>query len=150
LNQTPLLIEMPNRLGGDMSKSLPCVREGCSICCRETTMPLTAAEASRLERRTGMKEDQFCSKDEEGIRRLLNNESTLACVFLATNSKEKYAPGVCSVYDSRPKGCRTFPIVLNDENNAILDDICPHTSEFDEPTEEDALSLLNLEAKLLQ
>ena len=111
-------------------------------------MPITAVEASRLERRTGMDEEEFCSKDEDGIRRLLNNDSTLACVFLATNSKDKYAPGICSVYDSRPKGCRTFPVVLSDEDIAILDDICPHTSEFDEPTEENALSLLNLEAKL--
>jgi len=121
------------------------------MCCRETIMPITATEASRLSRRTGMAESDFCSKDELGIRRLLNSQSTKACVFLATESDLPTAPGICSVYDSRPLGCKTYPSVLNDEDIAILDDeICPHTDEFDEPDEEVALRLLNLEAKLKQ
>lgn len=111
-------------------------------------MPITATEASRLTRRTGMDEDQFCSKDENGIRRLLNNQETRSCVFLATSSDIPTAPGVCSVYDSRPLGCRTYPVILNEEDLAILDDLCPHTVEFDEPDEEDAHRLLNLESKL--
>lgn len=131
-----------------MGLSLPCVRMGCSMCCRETTMPITAAEASRLARRTGMSEESFCSKDEHGIRRLLNNQETMACVFLATASAAPDAPGVCSVYESRPLGCQTYPIVLDDEDSAVLDDLCPHTDGFDEPEEEDAIRLLNLESKL--
>ena len=57
-------------------------------------MPITATEASRLSRRTGLSEDQFCSKDESGIRRLLNNQDTKACVFLATGSDLVTAPGI--------------------------------------------------------
>jgi len=111
-------------------------------------MPITATEASRLARRTGLYEDQFCSRDESGIRRLLNNQETKACVFLATGSDLVTAPGICTVYDVRPLGCRTYPVILDEKDLAILDDLCPHTSEFDEPTEDDALRLLNFESKL--
>ncbi len=113
-------------------------------------MPITSTEASRLARRTGMSEEQFCSKDEYGIRRLLNNQKTKACVFLATESDSPHAAGICSVYDSRPLGCQTYPIVLNESDEAILDDLCPHTSDFPEPSEDDAISLLNLEERLTQ
>ena len=111
-------------------------------------MPITATEASRLARRTGLTEDQFCSMDESGIRRLLNNQDTKACVFLATSSDLVNAPGICTVYDVRPLGCRTYPVILDEKELAILDDLCPHTSEFEKPTEDDALRLLNFESKL--
>jgi Fe-S-cluster containining protein len=111
-------------------------------------MPITATEASRLARRTGLSEDQFCGRDESGIRRLLNNQETKACVFLATGSDLVTAPGICTVYDVRPLGCRTYPVILDEKDLAILDDLCPHTSEFGEPTEDDALRLLNFESKL--
>ena len=61
--------------------------------------------------------------------------------FLATNSDLKDAPGICTVYDARPLGCRTYPVILDEKDLAILDDLCPYTSEFDEPTEDDALRL---------
>ena len=133
-----------------MGDTSPCVRKGCSMCCRETVMPITATEASRLSRRTGLSEDQFCGKDESGIRRLLNNQETKACVFLATPSDLPSAPGFCSVYESRPLGCRTYPVILDESDLAILDDLCPHTDDFDQPTEDDAHRLLNLESKLKQ
>ena len=56
-------------------------------------MPITATEASKLSRRTGLSEEQFCSVDETGVRRLLNNQETKACVFLATTSSLPTAPG---------------------------------------------------------
>ena len=131
-----------------MGNDSPCVEKGCSMCCRETVMPITATEASRLSRRTGLSEEQFCSKDDSGIRRLLNNQNTKACVFLATSSDLPTAPGICTVYDARPLGCRTYPVILDEQDLAILDDLCPYKSEFDEPTEDDALRLLNFESKL--
>ena len=60
-----------------MARSLPCIPMGCSACCRETTMPITKAEASRLARRTGMKQDDF-SVLNDGILTLLNNADTKA------------------------------------------------------------------------
>ncbi len=113
-------------------------------------MPITSTEASRLSRRTGLSEEQFSSKDESGIRRLLNNQQTKACVFLATTSELPTAPGICSVYEIRPLGCRTYPVILDEKDLAILDDLCPHTTEFDEPSEDDGHRLLNLELKLQQ
>ena len=80
----------------------------------------------------------------------MNNQETKACVFLATTSDLPTAPGICSVYDSRPQGCRTYPVILDEKDLAIMDDLCPHTSEFDKPSEDEALRLLNLELKLKQ
>ena len=148
LNHTLAFIQMLSMLRGIMSDNSPCVRKGCSMCCRETVMPITATEASKLSRRTGLSEEQFCSVDETGVRRLLNNQETKACVFLATTSSLPTAPGVCSVYDSRPLGCRMYPVILDNDDSAILDDLCPHKSEFDIPSEEDAHRLLNFESKL--
>jgi Fe-S-cluster containining protein len=132
-----------------MGRSLPCIPKSCSACCRETTMPLTKSEASRLVRRTGMKLEQFTWSN-NGILTLLNNETTKACVFLLTNSSDKNAEGLCSVYDIRPKGCSTYPFVLNQKDEAILDVGCPHRDSFTEPTEEDAVTLLNLEERLMR
>ena len=133
-----------------MARALPCISEGCSFCCRETTMPITASEAARLSRRTGMKEDDFCFRDDDNIRRLLNNDSTKACVFLATDSAERKAPGICTVYEARPMGCTTYPIVLDPKDNAVLDELCLYLDAFDKPGDEDAIRLLNLEERLGQ
>ena len=111
-------------------------------------MPLTKAEASLLSRRTGMAVEDFTWKN-NGILTLLNDENTRACVFLLTSSSDVNAEGMCSVYEVRPKGCRTYPYVLNHNDEAILDEGCPHRAQFPEPTEEDSIVLLNLEEQLL-
>ena len=111
-------------------------------------MPLTKAEAALLSRRTGMATDAFTWKN-NGVLTLLNDESTRACVFLLTASADVNAEGMCSVYEVRPRGCRTYPNVLNEQDEAILDEGCPHRSQFPEPSEEDAITLLNLEEQLL-
>ena len=113
-------------------------------------MPITKTEARRLIRRSGLAEDKFSYIGDDGIRRLLNNEETKACVFLATNSSDKFAPGICTVYDGRPYGCQSYPYVLDESDKAVLDDLCPHTDEFDIPEEEHAIKLLELEEKLKQ
>ena len=132
-----------------MVKQLPCIPMGCSACCRETTMPLTEAEAKRLSRRTGMALETF-TWENNGILTLLNDEKTRACVFLLTASSDTNAEGICSVYEVRPEGCRKYPIVLNSNDDAILDEGCPHRQDFPEPSESDAIELLNLEERLLR
>ena len=132
-----------------MAKQLPCVPMGCSACCRETTMPLTISEAKRLSRRTGIAVESF-TWENKGVLTLLNDEKTRACVFLLTTSSEPSAEGICSVYEVRPEGCRKYPIVLNSKDDAILDDGCPHRSQFPQPTEDDAIALLNLEERLMR
>ena len=132
-----------------MGRSLPCVQMSCSACCRETTMPLTRSEASRLARRTGMTLEQFTWSN-NGVLTLLNNKATNACVFLLTDSPNHDAEGLCSVYDIRPKGCSKYPYVLDSSDKVILDQGCPYKQRFDEPTDEDAMTLLNLEERLLR
>jgi|TARA_A100001388_G_scaffold250928_1_gene212507 Fe-S-cluster containining protein len=112
-------------------------------------MPLTKSEASRLARRTGMKLEQFTWSN-NGVLTLLNNEKTKACVFLLTDSPNYDAEGICSVYDIRPKGCSKYPYVLDSSDNVIIDQGCVHKQKFPEPTEEDAMTLLNLEERLLR
>lgn len=112
-------------------------------------MPLTKAESLLLARRTGMAVEDFTWRN-NGILTLLNDESTRACVFLLTASADVNAEGMCSVYEVRPQGCRTYPNVLNQNDKVILDEGCPHRAQFPEPTEEDAIILLNLEEQLLR
>ena len=112
-------------------------------------MPVTEAEAKRLSRRTGMQLDSF-TWENNGILTLLNDEKTRACVFLLTASSDVNAEGVCSVYEVRPEGCRKYPTVLNPKDEAILDEGCPHRENFPEPSESDAIELLNLEERLLR
>ena len=113
-------------------------------------MPITKDEAARLSRRCGLPKEDFCFENEQGILTLLNNESTRACVFLLTNTDDPSGEGMCSVYEIRPKGCTTYPIVLNQRDEAILDEGCPYRSEFEQPDDDDAMVLLNLEEELLR
>ena len=87
-------------------------------------MPITQAEAARLARRTGMAQSDF-SVQNDGALTLLNNAETRACVFLLTDSADVNAEGLCSVYEIRPKGCQTYPYVLNPKDEAVLDEGCP-------------------------
>tara|TARA_B100001109_G_C18698836_1_gene396956 strand:+ start:174 stop:518 length:345 start_codon:yes stop_codon:yes gene_type:complete len=112
-------------------------------------MPITRAEAARLSRRTGMKINQF-TWENKGILTLMNNDLTKACMFLLTDSSEKYAEGICSVYDIRPRGCQIYPFVLDENDNAIIDSSCTFRDEFPKPFEDDTISLLSLEEKLMQ
>ncbi|MED5309003.1 MAG: hypothetical protein VYA95_06595, partial [Candidatus Thermoplasmatota archaeon] len=73
-----------------MARRLPCITRSCSACCRETTMPVTKAEAALLSRRTGMKVEDFTWSN-KGILTLMNSDITKACMFLLTDSDEKYA-----------------------------------------------------------
>ena len=112
-------------------------------------MPITKAEAARLARRTGMKQADFAVSN-NGVLTLLNNATTRACVFLLTDSADVDAEGLCSVYEIRPKGCQTYPYVLNDEDTAVLDEGCPHRTQFPEPPEGTDMILLNLEERIVR
>ena len=132
-----------------MARSLPCIPSGCSACCRETTMPITKAEAARLARRTGMAQSDFAVQN-DGALTLLNNAETRACVFLLTDSADVNAEGLCSVYEIRPKGCQTYPYVLNPQDEAVIDEGCPHRTQFPSPPEGIDTVLLNLEERIVR
>ena len=112
-------------------------------------MPITKAEAARLARRTGMAERDF-SVVNNGALTLLNNADTRACVFLLTDSADTNAEGLCSVYEIRPKGCQTYPYVLNQRDQAVLDEGCPHRGQFPPPPDGIDTVLLNLEERIVR
>ena len=113
-------------------------------------MPLTREEAAKIARRTGKDVAAFTWENEQGVLTLLNEASTRACTFLLTDSAEADAPGLCSIYEIRPKGCRMYPVVLNDDDRAVVDAECPHPDGFPPPNEDDAMVLLNLEERMLR
>ena len=113
-------------------------------------MPLTREEAAKIARRTGKDLTAFTWESEQGVLTLLNDATTRACTFLLTDSAEAHAPGLCSIYEFRPRGCKMYPVVLNEADRAVLDEACPHRDGFDSPSEDDAMVLLNLEERMLR
>ena len=81
-------------------------------------MPLTQEDATRLA---------SLGHESAAFTRLLDGTLTLqnvdgACFFLRE--------GRCSVYASRPAGCRTYPFVLTPEGRMVRDEDCPWRREF--------------------
>ncbi len=109
----------------------PCLARACSVCCRETEMPLSIADVERIAEVSEMQAWEF-SHIVDGVRILRNDEKTRACVFLITDSSELTADGICSIHSDRPTGCRCYPLVLDETDAAYLDEVCPHRDEFPE------------------
>tara|TARA_B100000029_G_C16863462_1_gene700270 strand:- start:14 stop:358 length:345 start_codon:yes stop_codon:yes gene_type:complete len=110
-------------------------------------MPLSKSDTSRLVDITGLEPNSF-SHVVDGIRILLNDSATKACVFLDTDSMDVNAPGTCSVYEHRPIGCQSYPLILNDEDEAFLDELCPHREAFPEAPPALLLMLRKLDAEI--
>lgn len=104
----------------------PCAAHGCSLCCYDTEMPLAVEDIARLVA-LGHAQEAFVAWSAEGTAQLRTVEPAgdgvaRPCFFL----KE----GRCSVYASRPAGCRIYPLVLNERSRVVRDEDCPHRSEF--------------------
>ncbi|HVL88314.1 MAG TPA: YkgJ family cysteine cluster protein [Candidatus Thermoplasmatota archaeon] len=97
----------------------PCLANACSACCRDTEMPLSAADVARLESATRRPASDF-AQTRDGLLRLRNVAG--ACVFLRQ--------GRCSVYDARPEGCRLYPFVWAQGEGVRRDADCPYRSAF--------------------
>ena len=110
-------------------------------------MPLSSSDVLRIATTTGQHPDHF-SKEEEGIRLLLNNPTTRACIFLDTDSADPLAAGLCSIYENRPTGCRTYPLILNVDDEAILDTLCPYREDFPEAPLELLQMLKDLDSEI--
>jgi len=87
----------------------------CGICCTETEMLLCKKDIKRLEKR-GFCQNQFVNFDKNGYALLKNRGGY--CIFYDLKNRK------CSVYEDRPSGCRVYPVILDEENGIILDDIC--------------------------
>ena len=97
----------------------PCLSHKCIQCCLETEMPLLKKDIERIKR-LGFSSDYFVI-NRDGWLQLKNYDER--CVF--HDGKQ------CSIYKNRPEGCKSYPIIYDeDKNSAILDKDCPHKDEF--------------------
>jgi Fe-S-cluster containining protein len=78
-------------------------------------MLLSKKDVKRLEDR-GYRKKQFVRYDKHGYAYLRNREGY--CVFYDQTCRR------CSEYESRPSGCRVYPVIVDEEHGIILDSIC--------------------------
>lgn len=120
----------------ELSDGSPCLRHHCITCCIETEMPLAEDDIERIEK-LGYKRRDF-AVEAEGETRLRNLAKS--CFFLKEDK--------CRIYDSRPEGCRIYPLVYDvDSHKFVFDTVCPHSAEF-KATREDKDRLKRLIRRL--
>jgi hypothetical protein len=85
-------------------------------------MLLAIKDIKRLERK-GFVKDFFVEIDKRGYAVLKNQDGY--CVFYDLGGHK------CSVYDDRPSGCRVYPVILDEEEGIVLDEICNSCSSID-------------------
>lgn len=121
-----------------MARANPCLAHGCHACCVGTEMPLREEDIARLES-LGYARGDFV-RFVDGVPVLATREDG-SCVFLGED-------GLCTVYESRPEGCRLYPLVWHlDEGRAVLDPDCPYRHEFSFG-EEDVARLMELVSEI--
>ncbi|MCW4025034.1 MAG: YkgJ family cysteine cluster protein [Candidatus Bathyarchaeota archaeon] len=94
----------------------------CGICCSETEMLLSKKDIARL-RKKGFTLDFFVRYDKEGYALLKNSEEGY-CVFYDLDKRR------CRIYFDRPSGCRVYPVILDEGEGIILDEICHCTGSI--------------------
>jgi Fe-S-cluster containining protein len=95
----------------------------CGVCCTETEMLLSKKDLKRLEE-TGYKVADFASFDKQGYVTLKNRDGY--CIFYDLAKRK------CSVYTSRPSGCRVYPVIVDIDSGVVLDTICECRSSITE------------------
>jgi Fe-S-cluster containining protein len=79
-------------------------------------MMLSNADVERLEKK-GYSKQKFMQYDRQGFAKLRNSHGL--CVFY---DPEKCR---CRIYRHRPSGCRTYPVIYNEEEGVVADELCP-------------------------
>lgn len=87
----------------------------CGVCCTDTEMLLSKRDITRLVKK-GFSESYFVNYDHEGYAQLKNLEGY--CVFYDRAKRH------CNVYVDRPSGCRVYPVILDEDEGIVLDEIC--------------------------
>ncbi|MBT0160334.1 YkgJ family cysteine cluster protein [Candidatus Bathyarchaeota archaeon A05DMB-2] len=98
-----------------------CLR--CGDCCTETEMLLSRGDIERLER-NGYPREFFVLFDREGYAKLRNQHGH--CVFFNVEARR------CKVYESRPLGCRLYPVIYDEEKGIVVDEVCRAQNKFSE------------------
>lgn len=111
-------------------------------------MPLSEEDVKRITSVLDLPAEEFTKplSDTGGVLELANSPITDACVFLETDSKDVDSWGVCSIYEFRPTGCRTYPVVLDMKDQVFKDELCPWQEDFPSATEEQRQLLLKLDS----
>jgi len=102
---------------------------GCGECCKQTEMLLSTGDVARL-RKLGYRPNEFTVTGPDGLTRLRNLDGW--CCFYDRQAAK------CRVYDHRPVGCSTYPVIFSREEGVVLDELCP---------ERDTVSRKELEAQ---
>lgn len=100
-----------------------CSFNDCHKCCLETQMLLTESDLKRIES-LGYSRQDFCLdiRSSSGFLQLKNIHGR--CFFLTEQGK-------CSIYDSRPAGCKVYPLVYElSEEDILIDDDCREVKWF--------------------
>ncbi len=113
----------------------PCTEQNCIRCCQDTEMPLSEMDIKRIMA-MGNTYDDFAVEVDHWLQ--LRNRNGL-CVF--------HDGRLCTIYEVRPEGCRSYPLLYDDDTGAVLDDECPHIDEM-EPTSHDKDIIMALVRKL--
>jgi Fe-S-cluster containining protein len=79
-------------------------------------MELSSRDINTLEK-AGYSREKFTVKGEKGINRLRNIDGH--CFFYNRVKKK------CQVYELRPIGCYTYPVVYSADEGIIIDELCP-------------------------
>ncbi len=96
-----------------MRQMFTCSR--CGKCCEMTEMELSEEDIGRLER-IGHSREEFSIVGEDNIPRLIVGRW---CYFYDSDKR------LCRVYESRPLGCRLYPIVYSIDEGITVDPLCP-------------------------
>jgi hypothetical protein len=82
-------------------------------------MLLSNADVERLER-MGYNRLKIVRFDKHGFVRLRNRRGF--CVFYDVDRCR------CRIHKYRPLGCRTYPVICNEQEGIVLDELCPMKS----------------------
>jgi Fe-S-cluster containining protein len=118
---------------------------GCGLCCRTYRIPLSISDLDRLKQ---IVEPEACSTialakhKQGGITAFMENGKGEGCCYLGEDAR-------CSVYNSRPLYCRTYPLIRDtyEQLEMSVDHTCPGLGEGDPVTNEQIQEAFLLEAE---
>ena len=91
--------------------------ESVRICCTDTEMTLTRKDVKRIET-LGYSKADYLFRTDDGFCQLRNIDGY--CYFYEKETK------TCKIYESRPDGCRYYPIIYDmKKRKCVVDKDCP-------------------------
>lgn len=110
----------------------PCTKHKCTWCCQETEMPLLESDIQRMMD-LGHSYDDFVMES-DGYLQLRNWEGRC---FFHDGTK-------CTIYEARPEGCQSYPLLFDEDTGVLLDHDCLHWTEvkFERKDQEGVINLV--------